>query len=60
MSSSYDDSAASNTIDANQDQLASVMELFCDDDSEFDSSFDGFQAKTDDYENEDKQNNMVH
>ena len=57
---SDDDSAASDTTDANQDQLASVMELFHDDDNEFDSSFDGFQAETDDNENEDEQNNTVH
>lgn len=36
------------------------MELFRDDDSEIDSSFDGFEAETDDDENEDEYNNTVH
>ena len=45
ISSSHDNSAASDTTDANEDQLASVMELFHDD-SEFYSNFDGFQAET--------------
>ena len=54
ISSSDDVSAASVTTEANEDQLASVIELFCDDDSEFDSSFDGFHANTDDDENEDE------
>ena len=52
ISSSDDDSAASDTTEASEDQLASVMELFRDDDSEFDSSFSGFEAETDDDENE--------
>ena len=36
ISSSDNNSAASDTTDANEDQLASVMELFRDDNSEFD------------------------
>ena len=52
ISSSDDDLAASDTTEANEDQLAPVMELFCNDDSEFDSSVDGFQAETDDDEDE--------
>ena len=60
ISSSDDGLAASNTTSANEDQLASVMELFRDDDSEFDSSFDGFQTETDDDENEDENTNTVH
>ena len=54
ISSSDDNSAASNTTVTNEDQLASVMELFHDNNSEFDSSFDGFQAETDDDENKDE------
>ena len=52
ISSSDDDAAASDTTDANKDRLASVMELFRDDKSEFDSSFSGFEAETDDDESE--------
>ena len=52
ISSSDDDSAASDTTEASEDQVASVMELLRDDDSEFDSSFSGFEAETDDDENE--------
>ena len=51
ISSSDDDSAASDTTEANEDHLAAAMEIFGDE-SEFDESFDGFAEETDDDDDE--------
>jgi len=53
VSSSDDDSAESDTTDANEEQLAAAMEVFCEA-SDFDSSFDGFDASSDDDDNVDE------
>ena len=51
ISSSHDDSAASDTTEANEDRLAAAMEIFGKE-SEFDESFDGFAEETDDDDDE--------
>src|SRR6218665_1805314 len=55
VSSLDDDSAESDTTDANEEQLAAAKKVFCDA-SDFDSSFDGFDASSDD--NVDEWNNL--